>query len=165
MDRLIECCFCDSRLKGDELRLHFQKIHKIQSKSNIKKEFLCKICSKRLSSIDSFLSHIDVIHKHSKSPDSVDDGLVPSVASQLKIPHKNWSPSSISFAPEIAKMIAELRFSTTVTRSELGNFVRETEELLKNCLAKCSAKVKEFFDFKNYSADEKDLKSFFEQFE
>lgn len=61
----------------------------------------------------------------------------------------------------MANMISHLRFSPTVTGTELGKFVSQSEIMLGNVMKEVSDRIEAFLESKNIDKNDEDTKIFF----
>ena len=116
----------------DSLKSHLKTYHKVKlSEGN---EFICKVdkCNKSFKFLKSFINHINDGHE-----------LYPISQNQPYSTHSTnpetnrapaWTPKNMNFNSKMAHMVADLRFSTTITGADIGRCVATFENLLSETM-------------------------------
>ena len=75
-----------------------------------------------------------------------------------------WSPENISFESKLSHLVANLRFATTITGSDLGRCIENFQNVLSDTMTETINKVEKYLAYKNVGITDKESKTFFNQF-
>lgn len=158
------CPLCDdsfSEIKS--LQRHINCDHGVKQRTTLEKKLFCKAnyCKKEYTRIESFLSHIQNEHSKTDFPEiSVNNESDTTSTTNL-----NWTPISLPYGSIVSCSIANLRFSTTVTGTDLGKTADEFQNSFSAVSDETINKIDSFFKYKGYDTCSSEYKSFLQQFE
>lgn len=158
----IICCLPDCNHVGKDicdLKAHLKGAHYLPLSTKSDGKFICKniFCNSRYSKFDSFLNHVKSNH--------LKDGQFHFTRKTLKGPVEGTNQEKLKapfdFSPLkiegiISKMVADLRFSTSMTGADLGRCVDGTKQVVAEILGQVRKNITEYLNYKDIELNEID---------
>lgn len=144
----ITCCFCERKFKTtDLLNNHFKSGHShINLSESCLNRYVCKVrkCNTTFSRAYKFLMHCKLKHLGGNEKDKYKHQL----AQNNEYEQSESDQKAFSLEARVSEIIANLRFSTSITGADLGRCVDATENLLSDVMKQIRDKTKDFLDKK-----------------